>query len=235
MKACLLWSSLRRYRQARDWSVPGRRIIRWRGVRVTSPRFAPAQVRQMMAGCWAADPSLRPGFDSLVIQLGGSMSRTDRQSYDARSRLDSGIGDSHLVLDDAYCVDCRHGGGVRSVQWQPDLLSHRPGRAPVSPPSLHTQHRHRLQVIHKVSLISVSSSSSSSPGPGPSLNAQSWAGCPAPAPARCPAQRCQEPTTGPTTRLVHAVLTIIIHVPGDDKLRVPGLLVCWRGQRRPEV
>ena len=70
----------------------------------------------MMAGCWAADPSLRPGFDSLVIQLGGSMSRTDRQSYDARSRLDSGIGDSHLVLDDAYCVDCRHGGGVRSVQ-----------------------------------------------------------------------------------------------------------------------
>ena len=55
-------------------------------------RFAPAQVRQIMAGCWAADPSLRPGFDSLVIQLGGYMSRTDRQSYDARSRLDSGIG-----------------------------------------------------------------------------------------------------------------------------------------------
>ena len=45
-----------------------------------------------MSGCWAADPSLRPGFDSLVIQLGGYMSRTDRQSYDARSRLDSGIG-----------------------------------------------------------------------------------------------------------------------------------------------
>lgn len=45
-----------------------------------------------MAGCWVADPSLRPGFDSLVIQLGGYMSRTDRQSYDARSRLDSGIG-----------------------------------------------------------------------------------------------------------------------------------------------
>ena len=55
-------------------------------------RFAPAQVRQIMAGCWAAAPSLRPGFDSLVIQLGGYMSRTDRQSYDARSRLDSGIG-----------------------------------------------------------------------------------------------------------------------------------------------
>lgn len=56
------------------------------------PRFAPAQVRHIMSGCWAADPSLRPGFDSLVIQLGGYMSRTDRQSYDARSRLDSGIG-----------------------------------------------------------------------------------------------------------------------------------------------
>ena len=63
-------------------------------------RFAPAQVRHIMAGCWAADPSLRPGFDSLVIQLGGYMSRTDRQSYDARSRLDSGVyseGASHLA------------------------------------------------------------------------------------------------------------------------------------------
>ena len=63
-------------------------------------RFAPAQVRHIMSGCWAADPSLRPGFDSLVIQLGGYMSRTDRQSYDARSRLDSGVyseGASHLA------------------------------------------------------------------------------------------------------------------------------------------
>ena len=50
-----------------------------------------------MSGCWAADPSLRPGFDSLVIQLGGYMSRTDRQSYDARSRLDSGIGTVHSL------------------------------------------------------------------------------------------------------------------------------------------
>ena len=55
-------------------------------------RFAPTQERHMMTGCWAADPSLRPGFDSLVIQPGGYMSRTDRQSYDARSRLDSGLG-----------------------------------------------------------------------------------------------------------------------------------------------
>ena len=53
-----------------------------------------------MTGCWAADPSLRPGFDSLVIQLGGYMSRTDRQSYDARSRLDSGIGNVYRCTGD---------------------------------------------------------------------------------------------------------------------------------------
>ena len=72
-----------------------------------------------MTGCWAADPSLRPGFDSLVIQLGGYMSRTDRQSYDARSRLDSGIGNVYrctVTTDDVMTgmVDSSTEGGHHS-------------------------------------------------------------------------------------------------------------------------
>ena len=58
-----------------------------------------------MTDCWTSDPSLRPGFDKIVITMSGYMSNVDKQSYDARSRsrLDSGIG----MVDGGY-VDMLH-------------------------------------------------------------------------------------------------------------------------------
>jgi len=73
------------------------------GQRLTKPRLAPNNVARLMSECWTSDPSLRPGFDKIVIVMSGYMSNVDKQSYDARSRLDSGIG----MVDGGY-VDMLH-------------------------------------------------------------------------------------------------------------------------------
>ena len=63
-----------------------------RGHRLETCRLAPLNINNLLSHCWLADPQHRPGFDDIVISLSGYMSQVDRQSYEARSRLDSGIG-----------------------------------------------------------------------------------------------------------------------------------------------
>ena len=70
------------------------------GQRLEVAKLAPASVTRLMSQCWQADPSLRPGFGDIVIGLSGYMSQVDRQSYEARSRLDSGIGMVEAGLTD---------------------------------------------------------------------------------------------------------------------------------------
>ena len=76
-----------------------------KGHRLANPRLSPVSVTRLMSDCWTSDPSLRPGFDKIVITMSGYMSNVDKQSYDARSRsrLDSGIG----MVDGGY-VDMLH-------------------------------------------------------------------------------------------------------------------------------
>merc|ERR1719245_2542541 len=70
-----------------------------RGRRLERCRLAPRNINNLLTDCWLADPSLRPSFDDIVISLAGYMSKVDRQSYEARSRLDSGIGEVEGYVD----------------------------------------------------------------------------------------------------------------------------------------
>ena len=62
-----------------------------RGHRLEPCRLAPLNINNLISHCWLADPQQRPGFDDIVISLSGYMSKVDKHSYEARTRLDSGI------------------------------------------------------------------------------------------------------------------------------------------------
>ena len=51
--------------------------------------------------CWHTDPAMRPGFDTIVMGLASYMSKTDKTSYDARSRVDT---NSIGMVDSGYGV-----------------------------------------------------------------------------------------------------------------------------------
>ena len=63
-------------------------------------RRAPLTVSRMMTHCWHSDPAMRPSFDNILTSLAAFMSKTDKQSYEARCRLDTasmGMMDSGLA------------------------------------------------------------------------------------------------------------------------------------------
>ena len=70
-----------------------------RGERLEPCRLSPRTINSLMTDCWLADPSHRPTFQHIVLTLSGVMSKVDRQSYEARSRLDSGIAEVEGYVD----------------------------------------------------------------------------------------------------------------------------------------
>jgi len=56
-------------------------------------------VNVLMRECWQSDPSQRPSFYQAVELLGAYMSKLERQTYESRARLDSGVGDCEGYLD----------------------------------------------------------------------------------------------------------------------------------------
>ena len=71
------------------------------GHRLDHCRRAPLNISRMMTHCWHSDPAMRPGFDTIVMGLVGYTSKTDKTSYDARSRVDT---NSLGMVDSGYGV-----------------------------------------------------------------------------------------------------------------------------------
>merc|ERR1712107_840627 len=57
------------------------------------------RVNVLIRECWQADPSQRPTFHQAVDLLAAYMSKVERQTYESRARLDSGVGDCEGYLD----------------------------------------------------------------------------------------------------------------------------------------
>jgi len=70
-----------------------------RGSRLEECSLAPKNVNILLHDCWLSDPLQRPNFEDVVLTLSSYMSKVDRHSYDARSRLDSGIAEGEGYVE----------------------------------------------------------------------------------------------------------------------------------------
>jgi len=83
-----------------DSPTPGHIIqMLGQGRRLGEASLAPKRVNVLMRECWQSDPSQRPSFYQAVELLGAYMSKLERQTYESRARLDSGVGDCEGYLD----------------------------------------------------------------------------------------------------------------------------------------
>ena len=62
----------------------------------------PPQVKQLMRDCWLSDPTQRPSFEETVDCLSAYIGRVERTSYEARARIDSGVGSRYEMVITTY-------------------------------------------------------------------------------------------------------------------------------------
>merc|ERR1719180_341990 len=83
-----------------DSPTPGHIIqMLGQGRRLGEASLAPKRVNVLMRECWQSDPNQRPSFYQAVELLAAYMSKLERQTYESRARLDSGVGDCEGYLD----------------------------------------------------------------------------------------------------------------------------------------
>jgi hypothetical protein len=61
------------------------------GSRLEECSLAPNNINILLRNCWQSDPYMTPSFDDVVMTLSQYMSIMDKDGYNARARLDSGI------------------------------------------------------------------------------------------------------------------------------------------------
>jgi len=124
------------------------------GSRLEECSLAPHRINTLLRNCWQSDPYMRPSFDEVVLALSQYMSTRDKESYNARTRLDSGIAEGE--------------GYVEMNQNTPRVSTPSTGTASKSST--------RSRTISKCSELSYLPSSSSSQVPSPkATKAAYWA------------------------------------------------------------
>ena len=122
------------------------------GSRLEECSLAPNNINILLRNCWQSDPYMRPSFDDVVMTLSQYMSIMDKDGYNARARLDSGIAEGEGYVE-------------------MNLNAQR-----VSTPSTGTTSKSstRSRTISKCSELSYLPSSSSSQLPSPKLSRASY-------------------------------------------------------------
>ena len=69
------------------------------GSRLEECSLAPKNVNILLSNCWQKDPYARPSFKNIVHTLSQYMSNIYKESYNARTRLDSGIADGEGYVE----------------------------------------------------------------------------------------------------------------------------------------
>jgi len=69
------------------------------GSRLEECSLAPKNINILLSNCWQKDPYARPSFKNIVHTLSQYMSNIYKESYNARTRLDSGIADGEGYVE----------------------------------------------------------------------------------------------------------------------------------------